>query len=304
LLALLEVYVASFSSDLRFNWVRSGPEFRSFLKDATNYYITAQVGALGIVSIAIGLITLIAQRRNARREIQIYYHESLAREVVASSVALLVVLCVQIFWPIEMLIQQFGLGISSNNFESTLTIIHTAWLAVNLSALAHFVAMSLGFVQPGEREEIRRRYTANWVIPHDLTERLLRARYVGASLDLSSEHGNPLNPFISFGYELEDADQVELQSTFRSPVLLYDARMKALSWAIRRWQRRCLIIRPDLEPRRAAGHRPRLIFKPSFDRTLEGPVAWCTRHGGVSLTRFERLLIRWSFRFRKTQNET
>jgi hypothetical protein len=121
LLALLEVYVASFSPNFKFNWVRSGPEFRSFLKDATSYYITAQVGALGIVSIAIGLVTLIAQRQNARREIQIYYHESLAREVVASSVALLVVLCVQIFWPVEMLIRQFGLGVLSNNSESALT---------------------------------------------------------------------------------------------------------------------------------------------------------------------------------------
>jgi hypothetical protein len=301
-LALTEILLASLAPQLGLEWRRPGYN-PSLLKDAASYYISAQVGALGIVSIAIGLVTLIAQRQNARREIQIYYHESLAQEVVASSVALLVVLCIQIFWPLETLIRFLRIGIPSNTFEVALTAIHTAWLAINLSALAHFVALSLGFVQPNERENIRRRYTANWVIPNDLTERLLRARYIGASLSLSPEE-DASSPIIAFGYELGDSEEVELQSSFRTPTLLYDVRMKLLSWAIRRWQHRCQFILTNVGQRQATNDRSRLVFKPSFDRALEGTVIWCTRHGGVSLTPFERLLIRWSFRFKKAENET
>jgi len=304
---LVEITAASIAPQLRFQWAQSGYQFRTLLREAASYYISAQVGALGIVSISIGLVTLIAQHQNARREIQIYYHESLAQEVVASCVALLVILCLQIFWPAQLLIRTLGLGVPSNDFESALTVIHAFWLAINLSALAHFVALSLGFVQPNERENIRRRYTANWVIPNDLTERLLRARYIGASLAYSSRPDAPSSPVIAFGYDLGDADQVELQSIFRSPIILYDVRMNVLGWVIRRWLKRCELARLNRGPNEQSNHlegRPRLIFRPSFDRPLEGSVAWCTRQGGVPLTQIERLIIRWSFRFQKGRNET
>jgi hypothetical protein len=250
-------------------------------------------------------VTLIAQHQNARRDVQIYYHESLAQEVVASCVALLVILCLQIFWPVQVSIRTFGLGLPSNNFETALTVIHTVWLTVNLSALAHFVALSLGFVQSYEREKIRRRYTANWVIPNDLREQLLRARYAGASLAFNNaEDDAERNLAIAFGYELGDSDHVELQRTFKSPLLLYDVRMKILRWVILRWWRRCQLA--HYQQREASNplmNRARLVFIPSFDRPMEGSVAWCTRNGGVSLTQFERLLIRWSFRFKKARNE-
>jgi hypothetical protein len=198
LLALIEVTSASIAPEVRFEWARSDSQLRDLLKDAASYYISAQVGALGIVSIAIGLVTLIAQRQNARREIQIYYRESLAQEVVASSVALLVVLCLEIFWPVQLSIRALGIGVPSNNFESILTIVHTLRLAVNLSALAHFVSLSLGFVQPNEREAIRRRYTANYIIPNDLTNRLLRARYAAASQAFRQRDEGDRGPIVFF----------------------------------------------------------------------------------------------------------
>jgi O-antigen/teichoic acid export membrane protein len=75
-------------------------EINGFLKDATSYLITAQVGLLAVVSVAVGLVTLIAQRddgSSTSTDVQLYYNGALAYEVVASSVALLLVLCVQIF---------------------------------------------------------------------------------------------------------------------------------------------------------------------------------------------------------------
>ena len=71
-------------------------DVKSLVTNVASYLITAQVGVLGVVSIAIGLVTIIAQRENASTDVQVYYHESLAFGVVASSIALLAVLCVEL----------------------------------------------------------------------------------------------------------------------------------------------------------------------------------------------------------------
>jgi hypothetical protein len=303
-LLLIEISSASFAPELRLKWIPSTPEIRSLLKDAANYYISAQVGALGILSIAIGLVTLIAQRQNSRRQIQIYYYESLAPEIAASCTALLVVLCLQLFWPAHLLVRTAGLGIPSNDFESLLTAVHTIWLAANLTALAHFIALSLGFVQPAEREKITQRYTANWVVPNDLTQRLLQARYLAAGLGFDSQPPTPRAPTVTYGYDLGDPEHTEIQSTFKSPVVLHDVRLKVLAWVVRRWLRRCNLALSE-QHNGENGHSPhpqrieRLVFTPSFDRTFSGKVAWCKRQGNVVLTPLERHVITWCFRFRK-----
>ena len=117
-------------------------------------------------------------------DVRIYYHESLAQEVVASSIALLTVLCVEIFWPGQWVAQMFGVAVPTNNFESLLTVIHVLWLVINLWALAHFVSLSLRFLQLTEHERIRESYTANWVVTNDITRRLERALYLGAPASL------------------------------------------------------------------------------------------------------------------------
>src|SRR5947209_5669973 len=73
-LVFIEILLVSVAPGLRPSLVPPDPELRGFLKDAASYFITAQVGALGIVSIAVGLVTLIAQRQNAGIDVQIYYH--------------------------------------------------------------------------------------------------------------------------------------------------------------------------------------------------------------------------------------
>jgi hypothetical protein len=155
----------------------SGDTLKSFLKDAAGYLITAQVGMLGIVSIAVGLVTLIAQRderSSTNTDIRLYYVEALAYEVVASSAALLVVLCIQILWPIHFGLHKLGLGTSDLCFKVVLTAVHVVWVSINISAFAQFLATSLRFVEPSAREQMRERYTANVVIPNDLWERFLR----------------------------------------------------------------------------------------------------------------------------------
>ena len=91
----------------------TAPETKSLLKDIASYLIAAQVGILGIVSVAIGIVTLISQRddrSSTNTDIRLYYTESLAYEVVLSGAALLIVLCAQLLWPAQFLAHLAHLG--------------------------------------------------------------------------------------------------------------------------------------------------------------------------------------------------
>jgi hypothetical protein len=78
---------------------QAGPpsvDIKGLITNVSSYLISTQVGVLGVVSIALALVTLIAQRDASSTDVQVYYHESLSFEIVASSVALLAVLCAQL----------------------------------------------------------------------------------------------------------------------------------------------------------------------------------------------------------------
>ena len=92
---------------------------------------------LTIISLAVGLIALVAERSSV--ELRVYYHETLTYEFFASSVALLTVMSAQVFWPLQNLMHLAGLGTNSSFFELEFSGIHASWLIINLAALAHFL---------------------------------------------------------------------------------------------------------------------------------------------------------------------
>jgi hypothetical protein len=105
-----------------------------FVKEVTGLLITAQVGILAIVSVAVGVVTLLSQRddrSSSTTDVRLYYSQSLAYEVVTSGVALLLVLFVQLFWPGQLLLHWFQAVGSNLSFELALTIVHVLWMAVN-----------------------------------------------------------------------------------------------------------------------------------------------------------------------------
>ena len=68
-------------------------DLSEFLKDINSYLIAGQVGILGIVAVAVGIVTLLSQRddgSSATTDVRLYYSESLTYEVATSGVALLV----------------------------------------------------------------------------------------------------------------------------------------------------------------------------------------------------------------------
>lgn len=285
-------------------------QLNSLVSDVSGYLITAQVGVLGVITLALALVTLIAQRENSSTDIKVYYFEAMAFEVVASSVALLAVLVAQLVWPLQSVMHHFGLGGDSLLFKFCLTGIHMGWLLINLGALAYFIATTFRFVQQSAREMLRERYTTNVIQPSEMT-RLLRQQLYGQAADelLDKEVDEVTEgerPSVTFGFDFGDPRSVEIETTFDRPVALHDVRMNWVRWTVRRWSTRCLESTPKETTSRVSGLRnqgPLLCFTPQLDQSLRGTVVWCRRRGGVPLTSIEKLVLRCAFRFRRVEHE-
>lgn len=65
--------------------------------------------------------------------------------------ALLLVLCVQIFWPLDYAVRAFAHDQAGLVGKCVLTTLHLLWLGVNIGGFAQFVTMSLRFVEPKAR---------------------------------------------------------------------------------------------------------------------------------------------------------
>jgi len=287
------------------SWIPASTDADTTLLNVTSYLITAQVGALGLVSLGLALVTLIAQRDDAGTDVSVYYHQSLSFEVVASCIALLAVLCIQLLWPIQLLLHMAGLGTASPFFKWILLYVHLAWLLMNLGGLAHFIATTFGFVHRSERQRLRERYTANVSQPAILMMRLRQQIYSGASVEiLKPDGGSDRLPAAFFGTDMGSPSEPEIVSDFKSGMALDDVRMAWVAWVLRRWHDRCI---KDMT--RTARHRapnipgPTIWFTPALDRPYRGKTEWCRRRGGVRLSWFERAVLKHAFRFKRVRDE-
>jgi hypothetical protein len=306
-----EFLLAHYSPDWIPPWSASGPapapDVKSMMLNVAGYLITAQVGVLGVITLALALVTLIAQRESASTDVKLYYHESLSFEIVASSVALLAVMCAQLLWPVQFLLHRLGLGTSLQAFKLGLLGAHSAWLLINLAGLAHFIATTFNFVQQSAREELRERYTANVVQPREMTARLRQQLYGLARQELlRADEADKDERSFAFGFDFGSPYDTEIQSTFKRPMGLYDVRMIWVRWVLRRWTARCNragASKASSARRRLGNQDPVLWFTPHIDHPLNGAVGWCRRRGGVPLTNSERWLLRCAFQFRRTDHE-
>jgi hypothetical protein len=279
------------------------PEIKSLLKDIASYLITAQVGILGMVSVAVGIVTLITQRddrSSTNTDVRLYYRESLAYEVVVSGAALLIILCGQLLWPVQFLAHLAYLGGADLVFKVALTAFHLAWLLLNLMVFAHFVLTTLHFVERSARERLRERYTANVIVPSDLSQRLLRLFYANAPKELVTAVDKEAGLLLTFGHRLLTEGNSELRTKFAAPSVLHDVWLRPLGFVLRRWWHRSERTLPQLLRRQSALREDDvwLSLEPSFDGRYDGEVMWCRRRGGVAFHRWERWIIRHCYRFR------
>lgn len=284
------------------------PDIKPTILYVSSYFIGAQVGILGAVSIALALVTLIAQRENAATDVQIYYRESLAFEIVASCIALLMVLCAQLLWPLQFALHLTGLGTASLFFKLVLLGLHTGWLLLNLAAVGQFIATTFRFVQQPAREALRERYTANLIQPRDMTARLRVTLFSQGSRlleDVATDMAEQDRPLVAFDFDFGPPMENEIETDFRHPAALRDVRMAWVRWVARRWSRRCIAATPTrTETARSLSDRgPVLSFNLRLDRRVTGRVAWCRRRGGVPLDWLEKEVLARAFIFRRTGDE-
>ena len=279
---------------------------QSLLTNVSGYFVAAQAGVLGIIALALALVSLIAQRENSTTDIRVYYHESLAFQIVASSLALLAILVIQLVWPLQALIHHLDLGITSLIFEYALLAFHLSWLLINLAAIAYFIATTFRFVQQSTRELLRERYTANIIFPYDLAQRLREQVYSNAAYDFGSLTGGVTSggPTITFGFEHGKPHVVELTMTSKAPVILWDVRMNWVDWVVRRWSARCRVdVDTTASSTAAFGNQgPMLWFTPTFAFPMRCRIDLCKRRGGVPLTDLEKFVLWHAFHFRRIRN--
>ena len=241
---------------------RQATDLEALLKDISGILIAAQVGVLAVITLALALVTLIAQSNNFETDIRVYYHESMAFEVVASCLGLLAVLVTQFTWPLQWIIHRAGFGVDNLLFEFILHGLHLAWLLANLAAVAYFISTTFGFVQRSSRVRLRNRYTRNVVFPHDFSIRLCEERYSSAIMEMEDLGDNPERgtPSFTFGFDYGEPYDTELQTDFRSPTALEDVRLAGVRWVFRRWSIRVARQKAAHRAWRACEEVYRLLF--------------------------------------------
>ncbi len=280
-----------------------------FLKDLASYLIAGQIGVLAIVSVAVAVVTLLSERNDGasvNTDIRLYYVESYSYELAISGVALLLVLTVQLFWPVHHIIDAMGMGSADDWFKLALSVLHTLWFCINLLLFLQFITTTLRFVEPNTREALRERYSANEVIPRDAKRRLLRFLYLNAPVHMFGGDALKEGPGITFGYRssLDDSAKVEITTAFRAPARRVDVRLRPLQWAFARWQKR---VRQRPQSRAQFGQSrwdDYLTVTPNFDGALDGRCDLVLRRGEVALTGLEKWVIRRSFRFAPASSRT
>lgn len=269
------------------------------IKNVPSYLLGAQVGLLGVISLALALVTLIAQRDDATTDVKVYYYESMFFGIAASGIALAAVITVQFLWPLQTILHQLGGGSPSPIFKLALVAAHAGWLLVNLWAAAHFISVTFRFVQRSSRERLRERYTANVVVPNEMTARLRQQVYANAAV--RGERGAPA---VTFSFSFGVTGDVEIEGDFRRDTALNDVHMAIVRWVLGRWINRCTAAAGSPAPAaNTLGAGPRIWFTPMMDGTVHGRTAWCRRSGGVPLTGFERWALRRAFRFGEPRDE-
>jgi hypothetical protein len=283
-----------------------GSGARDFLKDVASYLIAAQIGILAIVSVAVAVVTLLSERNDGsavNTDIRLYYFESYSYELAISGVALLIVLTLQLFWPLQHLLHMAGLGGRDYAFKLAMTGLHALWFTFNLFLFLQFITTTLRFVEPSTRERLRERYSANEIIPRDVERRLMRALYYSAPTQTFGKDVLSEGPNIAFGYSLGlgDAPTPEVVTIFRGTRQLYDVRLGPLEWVLRRWHGR---IRSSPRQRQRFGEpswNGQLSITANFDDGLSGRREWVLRRDGVPLGSFEKWVIRRCFRFARAR---
>lgn len=270
-------------------------------KDATGFFLSAQIGILAVLSVAISVVTLLTQKDDGsavNTDVRLYYLESYSYGLASSGILLCAVLVVQLFWPLQPLVVFIAGSEAVDSVKLSITIVHAAWLVLNLYLFLHFMGTTFRFVEPESRATLRKQYTANEIIPRDVRRRLLAAYYLAIPQQMFGGGDLSKGPLITLGTGLVSDDKgiSEISRAFKTPSRLIDIWLLPLGPALRGWQQRTRKQAPQNQfgEEHWRGH---LAVPTDFKIIQEEKFDFLLREGGAPLTRLERALIGVSFRF-------
>ena len=281
----------------------------STINEINRVFLAVQATLIGVIfPIAIALVSLLLQQRGqtfSSSRVDIYYRESRAFEIGASSIMLIIVLVAQQYWPVSAL---YGTFFSTPHtiFAQIALVILGFWLALNALAIWQFMKVSFRFISPGGQKDILRRFVAQESVPLDLEDQLTRSYLANPELfRLLGRNDDPsdvLNksPSVFFGDLGSDIGVVELEKPQNGTYELHDVKFSLIKWVVSRWLNRTM--KTWNASKQQNGLRaPALVFPHKIGRKSFGSVCLCRRAGGSDLTSLEKKVINHAFVFRKVE---
>jgi hypothetical protein len=265
------------------------------IRDLTGILISSQVALVGILAIAVALVTFLGGQHSIRVLIRAYFQDSLIEPIAKSALALLAVLSIQILWPALSVARMFGIGEGAFTIFAIFTSVHILWAVSNFLATAYFISSSLDFAEPNARLRRVKFYYINDIHLYSLRQRILIAKYkLLGKLILDANARSEPNIYQWASTESD----VLIRASSRKPRVLYDIWQAPLGLAFRMWFRR-LPPAPKGSGDFLADPERCLYFPIEIGDTLheQAPLV-----RGVDLPQFnftERFLLRLSFRTRR-----
>jgi len=271
------------------------PRSSELLLALNSTLVASQAALIGILAIAVALVTFLGAYHNVRVIIRAYFQDSLVEPIVKSALALILVLSVQVVWPIEFLVSSNSIADQVAIGPLILSALHIVWGGWNILFTAYFITSSLDFAEPTSRLARIETYYASDVFHRILEKQIIYERYrqIGPKL---LDYNSRDEPKIYVWPSVEG--DILVSTSNKRPKTLVDVWQVPLRLAFRMWFAR---LPPPSKASADWMHDPERCIYAQIDigSTVDSlsPI-----YRGVGLPRFnfwERQLLRWSFRLRK-----
>ncbi len=200
---------------------------------------TVNIAVLGVQAALVGLVfplviafvgLLNRGRASFASRLTIYIESSSAIFVGVSSLLLCVAVAAQLPFAAAM-----------NDASAAVTLLNVAWLAINVSALAHFVLRTIAFLHPERSTPIMRAYVANVIWPRELTVTVTANRWANVVGYGYLPGGDEPDPFAqgdrarTWYSALWDGGEPRVRRHLRHKKRLVDVRLAMLAPIVRNW---------------------------------------------------------------------
>jgi hypothetical protein len=249
-----------------------------------------------VYPIVIGFIAMLLERRtNSKAALHVYLHHTAAQ--FAGLTALLLVAA--------MGVQYLVLPYVSIEATSVWVFVDTIWFLVNVALTIFFLSRTFAFIRPGPRFEITRRYAVTIAWPREAKRHLARNIFRGAvgwklvpgpACGTVKDH----EPCVLFDNHGRDSGAHTIQKGLSSKRQLNDVRFRLLAWVTTRWFIRARMQGDAIAAETVKKGRRKdviLVFPVAPFAEYAGSVTICGVLGGPPLSRIEKLLVRFAFKF-------